>query len=74
MLGMQIFDLVLVSIGQPEEVDILGLDGHIYKGRLKTRSVKTVDARLPTIFPKDGTGFWTGIIFSSTLQYCVFLE
>ncbi|KAI4876919.1 hypothetical protein NFI96_030233, partial [Prochilodus magdalenae] len=39
---------------QPEEVDILGLDGQIYKGRLNNRTVKTVESRLPTITSKEG--------------------
>uniref|UniRef100_A0A3B4D137 DUF4795 domain-containing protein n=1 Tax=Pygocentrus nattereri TaxID=42514 RepID=A0A3B4D137_PYGNA len=39
---------------QPEEVDILGLDGHIYKGRLNSRAVKPVESRLPTIMSKEG--------------------
>ncbi|KAJ7989405.1 hypothetical protein DPEC_G00304210 [Dallia pectoralis] len=38
---------------QPEEVGILGFDGQIYKGRLNSRSVKPMDARLPNISSKD---------------------
>ncbi|XP_023675993.2 glutamine-rich protein 2-like isoform X2 [Paramormyrops kingsleyae] len=40
---------------QAEEVDILGLNGQVYKGRLATRTVKNMDPGLPTIIPKEGT-------------------
>ncbi|KAJ8251725.1 hypothetical protein GJAV_G00224440 [Gymnothorax javanicus] len=37
-----------------EEVDILGLDGHIYKGRVNPKSIRGVESRLPTITAKEG--------------------
>ncbi|XP_073670231.1 uncharacterized protein [Paramisgurnus dabryanus] len=39
---------------QPEEVDILGLDGQVYKGRTNVRAVKVSESRLPTIPPREG--------------------
>ncbi|XP_069021611.1 ribosome-binding protein 1-like [Embiotoca jacksoni] len=39
---------------QSEEVDIVGLDGQIYKGRLNVPSVRTSETKLPTISTKDG--------------------
>ncbi|XP_048870467.1 glutamine-rich protein 2-like isoform X3 [Brienomyrus brachyistius] len=51
---------VCVSFCQAEEVDILGLNGQVYKGRLTTRTVKNMDPGLPTIIPKEVTGTCRG--------------
>lgn len=51
---LRIFLCVCVSFCQAEEVDILGLNGQVYKGRLTTRTVKNMDPGLPTIIPKEG--------------------
>ncbi|KAK2915894.1 hypothetical protein Q8A67_000268 [Cirrhinus molitorella] len=46
-----------VSSGPPAqaaEVDILGLDGQVYKGRMSSRAVRLSETRFPTISPREG--------------------
>ncbi|XP_059406685.1 glutamine-rich protein 2 isoform X4 [Carassius carassius] len=46
-----------VSSGPPKqaaEVDILGLDGQVYKGRMSSRTVRLSETRFPTISPREG--------------------
>lgn len=39
---------------QAAEVDILGLDGQVYKGRMSSRAVRLSETRFPTISPREG--------------------
>ncbi|XP_052406737.1 glutamine-rich protein 2-like [Carassius gibelio] len=39
---------------QAAEVDILGLDGQVYKGRMSSRTVRLSETRFPTISPREG--------------------
>ncbi|KAA0705282.1 Glutamine-rich protein 2 [Triplophysa tibetana] len=39
---------------QAEEVDIMGLDGQVYKGRMNSRAVRATESRLPNISSREG--------------------
>ncbi|XP_073801341.1 uncharacterized protein isoform X7 [Danio rerio] len=46
-----------VSTGPPAqaaEVNILGLNGQVYKGRMNSRAVRLPESRLPNISPREG--------------------